>query len=219
MKIILNRAILLLGVALFFGCNENGEFNLWDSGPTRVGIQPLGSVSETEVDSVSNAIERMYDFEVLVFDHLDLPEEAYTEVRYPRYRADSLTRWLSKRVPDSVDMLLGLTNQDISITKYKDKQKGIIKEPEWQYRDFGIFGLGQVGGNSCVVSSNRLHKNVSDKVFYKRLTRISCHEVGHVLGLHHCPEENCLMNDANERIATIDNSSGKLCDKCWNEIH
>ena len=37
----------------------------------------------------------------------------------------------------------------------KKKNKGKIKEPEWMYKDFGIFGLGRVGGTPCVVSSNR----------------------------------------------------------------
>ena len=69
-----------------------------------------------------------------------------------------------------------------------------------------------------MVSSNRLHKGVDQAGFIKRLTRIACHEVGHVQGLHHCPEENCLMNDANERISTIDNSTGELCSKCWDKI-
>jgi len=118
--------------------------------------------------------------------------------------------------PDSIDILLGLTNQDISITKYDGNK---IKDPEWKYKDFGIFGLGRVNGTVCVVSSNRLHKGVSSKTFYKRLTRISCHEVGHVLGLRHCPEEKCLMNDANESIKTIDKSTGNLCESCWTKIH
>jgi len=48
--------------------------------------------------------------------------------------------------------------------------------------------------------------------------RISTHEVGHVLGLPHCPTPKCVMNDANESIKTIDKSTGDLCDKCWTEI-
>lgn len=219
MRINIWKAIPLLGVAFFCACSESGEFKIWDSGPTRVGIQPFGEVKQAEVDSVKSAIELMYDFEVVILDRISLPKMAYTEIRYPRYRADSLVKWISDHVPDTVDMVIGLTNKDISTTKYKDRKKKIIKEPQWQYRDFGIFGLGRVGGDACVVSSYRLHKNASTSLFYKRLTRISCHEVGHVLGLHHCPEKSCLMNDANETIKTIDNSTGELCEKCWSEIH
>ena len=65
--------------------------------------------------------------------------------------------------PDSVDIVVGLTNKDISITKYKDAARTKIKDPTWQYRDFGIYGLGRIGGSSCVVSSNRLRKNGTEK--------------------------------------------------------
>lgn len=182
-----------------------------------IGILPIGIVPVAEVDSVQNALYKMYGKTVVVLDAVDLPKMAYTEVRYPRYRADSLLRFLSNVKPDSIGIILGLTKQDISITKYQ--ANGVdIKEPEWKYKDFGIFGLGRVGGAVCVVSSNRLHKNVSDKLFFKRLTRIASHEVEHVLGLHHCEEKKCLMNDANESIKTIDKSTGNLCRKCWNRI-
>lgn len=221
MKKLMLWAIPFLGIAFFSSCNKNGEgFGIWESGPTRVAIQPFGKISQAQVDSVQSAVERMYEFEVVILDRVELPKMAFTEIRYPRYRADSIVEWLSNHLPDTVDMVLGLTDKDISVTKYKDRKKGIIKEPAWQYRDFGIFGLGRVGGDACVVSSHRLWaKGASAKSFYQRLTRISCHEVGHVLGLHHCPESNCLMNDANESITTIDNSNGVLCEKCWKEIN
>lgn len=190
----------------------------FEAGPVRVGIQPLGSISAKEVDSVANAVEKMYGFETVILIPSALPQSAFTEVRYPRYRADSLVLWLPSIKPDSITFILGLTNKDISVTKYKAGTRE-IKDPEWKYKDFGIFGLGSVGGAACVVSSNRLHKGVSDKTFYTRLTRISCHEMGHVFGLRHCPKANCLMNDANESIKTIDNSTGVLCQKCWAEIH
>lgn len=208
--------LLILVVAtiasLFFLPKDKPILSI-DNSPTVIGIQPFGSVPDREIDSVKVAMEEMYGFEVKVLDKVDLPDMAYTTIRYPRYRADSLVKWLAHSKPDSVDIIVGLTNKDISITKYKPGTKE-IKDPEWMYKDFGIFGLGQVGGAACVVSSNRLHKDVSTKKFFVRLTRITCHEVGHVLGLKHCPEPNCLMNDANESIRTIDNSTGVLCADC-----
>lgn len=223
MKIFSKRAILTItvGIAFFYSCDQGkNKFGIWNSGPTIVGIQPFGDIPQAQIDSVKNGIERFYDFEVTVLNRVELPKMAYTTIRYPRYRADSLVQWLSDHVPDTVDMLIGLTNKDISVTKYKDQHKTEIKEPVWKYKDFGIFGLGRVNGDACVVSSNRLwSKGANTKQFYNRLVRISCHEVGHVLGLRHCPERKCLMNDANESITTIDKSTGTLCENCWKEIH
>lgn len=211
--------LIIAGLGLFFFFP-----NLWKRAgqeigflPTTIAIQPYGNINSAEIDSVKSAIEFMYNREVAVLPTVELPSMAYTEIRYPRYRADSLVKWTAALKPDSFAIIVGLTNQDISITKYQEGSKR-IKEPEWMYKDFGIFGLGQVGGTSCVVSSNRLHKGVSDTKFFIRLNRIACHEVGHVLGLHHCPEKSCLMNDANESIKTIDKSTGVLCDKCARKI-
>ncbi len=181
----------------------------------KIGIQPFEDIDQKEIDSVKKAIETMYSFETVVLPKIDLPKMAFTTIRSPRYRADSLLYWLKQIQPDSIDITLGLTNKDISITKYK-KGTREIKNPNWKYKDFGIFGLGTVGGEVCVVSSNRLHSSKSK--FNKRLTRIACHEVGHVLGLFHCPNSKCLMNDANESIKTIDKSTGILCDDCINTI-
>ena len=223
-SIIMKRIILLLVILAAISCGilflspESKKIIGLDDQPPKIGILPFGSISNEEVDSVQTAIQQMYDFDVAVLNTEPMPEVAYTTIRYPRYRADTLLGWLADFRPDSIDILLGLTNKDISVTKYQEDGRA-IKEPEWKYKDFGIFGLGRVNGTVCVVSSNRLHKGVSDRKFYKRLTRISCHEVGHVLGLRHCPESNCLMNDANESIKTVDKSTGDLCQSCWNKIH
>ena len=140
-----------------------------------------------------------------------------TFIKSPRFRADSILNWLDRNRPDSIDIMLGVTKKDIAITKI-DKLTGKVKSPASKYTDWGIFGLGRVGGYSCVVSAYRLHKNAGKTKFYKRFTRIANHEIGHVLGLYHCPESNCLMNDANETIRTIDSSTGILCEKCRSGI-
>jgi len=193
-----------------------------DPAPTIVGVQPLGDVPDSEIVAVINAVREMYDYQVVELKRQDLPEMAYTEIRYPRYRADSILTWLCDEAyqsakPDSINIILSLTKADISITKY-NKETGEIKDPEWKYKDFGIFGLGRIHGGVCVVSSHRLANGVSQKIFQKRLTRIACHEVGHVLGLRHCPVQQCLMNDANESIRTIDKSTGELCSACKKKI-
>lgn len=204
-----------LVVFFIYSCTGDGQSPFFSK--KTIGIVPFGSIATEEVDSVCTSIQKMYNKEVVVLNQTELPNMAYTEIRYPRYRADSILRYLSSIKPDSISILVGLTNKDISITKYQANSTK-IKEPTWKYKDFGIFGLGQIGGSVCVVSSNRLHKNVSNALFYKRLTRIANHEVGHVLGLYHCPNEKCLMNDANESIKTIDKSTGTLCNACWNKV-
>ena len=101
--------------------------------------------------------------------------------------------------------------QDISITKYD--AEGRIKEPASKYRDFGIFGLGYVGGPSCVVSTHRLGDGRNHH-FFDRLKKIAVHEVGHNRSLPHCADTSCVMRDAVERIASIDRAGRSFCPAC-----
>lgn len=179
-----------------------------------IGILPYNGIKQADIDSVQQTLINTYGFKVVILDHIDLPESAFTTRRSPRYRADSLLRFQRRVKPDSISIIIGLTNKDISNTKIDPKTLN-VKEPQLIYVDWGIFGLGEVGGKSCVVSTNRLRKGVNTETYSTRLMRISTHEVGHVLGLPHCPTPKCVMNDANESIKTIDKSTGKLCDKCW----
>ena len=59
-----------------------------------------------------------------------------------------------------------------------------------------IFGLGSIGRTSCVVSIFRLgKKNVSGINLLERLVKAIHHEMGHTLGLDHCPHCGCLMEE------------------------
>jgi len=200
--------VALLLLSLCFSCQQSKT----DS-KTTIGILPYSNFNRTEIDSVKRVLELTYGFEVIILNPVDLPKQAFTTIRSSRYRADSLLRFESRFIPDSISIIIGLTNKDISTTKY-DSKTGEIKSPKNRYVDWGIFGLGQVGGTSCVVSTYRLKAKVSKSKFYTRLKRIATHEVGHVLGLPHCLSLKCVMNDANESIKTIDKSSGKLCEIC-----
>lgn len=179
--------------------------------PLVILVQPLGELPAAQLDSVRSALMEVHRARVFVAAPRDLPASAFTTVRTPRYRADTLIAWLRGIKPDSVDLILGITAQDISITKYD--AYGAVKEPIGKYRDFGVFGLGYIGGPSCVVSTFRLGDGHSP-AFYDRLMKITVHEVGHNRRLPHCPDPHCVMRDAVERMSTIDAAGRTLCARC-----
>ncbi|MFK8037092.1 MAG: hypothetical protein AB8B74_02285 [Crocinitomicaceae bacterium] len=178
-----------------------------------IGLQLLDEFTESELAVISDSLIHTFQCRVVVLPIKKAPDSHITRIKSFRYRADSLLNFLDQQKPDSIDVMLGLTKTDIAITKI-DKETGLVKTPKSTYTDWAIFGLGRVNGYSCVVSNYRLKKRVSNSGYLTRFTRICNHEVGHVFGLRHCPTLNCLMNDANETIKTIDKSSGKLCDSC-----
>jgi archaemetzincin len=171
---------------------------------TVIAIQPLGSVSTQYIEAVRKALTNAYGAKIIVYASLPMPQKAFVNIKTPRYRADILIDYLKSIKPDSADYILGLTEYDISITKTNGI--GRVKQPESRYNDFGIFGLGNKPGVSCVVSTFRLGKPNSELAF-NRLAKITVHEIGHNLGLNHCPDKKCVLTDAVEKISTIDNTT------------
>ena len=128
-----------------------------------------------------------------VSDPIQFPSSSRNSKR-GRYRADRLIRFLRNHTQEG-DVSIGLTHKDISTTKGK-------------YEDWGVMGLGYMPGKSCVVSSFRIRgKNKEEK-----FTKVVVHEFGHTRGLDHCPVKDCLMRDAEGKDHL--NEEKGFCDQC-----
>jgi len=202
----------LLGITMISACHDT------PSPPkiTTIGIQPYENFSPALMDTIERSLKEVYGFDLVRLPTQALPKWAFTTLRSPRYRADSLLKHLKRNRPDSINYMLGLTKKDISTTKRN--QDGSIKAPVNRYIDWGIFGLGYRPGPSCVVSIYRL-KNKNKTRYYNRIKKICMHEIGHCLGLPHCDNHpKCVMRDAAETIKTIDKVDLWLCDACKRQI-
>jgi archaemetzincin len=70
-------------------------------------------------------------------------------------------------------------------------------------------------GQAAVISSHRLRRGAKDGEHLRfRVTTTAVHEVGHTFGLDHCPEERCLMQDAQGGIENTDSATGHLGPEC-----
>ena len=182
-----------------------------DSHQTTVLVKQYKGFPKNEVDTVTTILQKVFGVKVIIAQNQELYENAFIDVKSPRYRADSIIKLQKTELKDSIDYILGLTSNDISTTKKDDS--GNVKKPEYKYQDWGIMGLAYCPGNSSIVSSFRIkHKNKA--VYFDRLKKVSVHEFGHNLGLPHCPDKKCVMTDAVESVSTIDNANLKLCDNC-----
>jgi archaemetzincin len=166
-----------------------------------VAIQPLGPVKAEEIGRVKAGILALYAVDVEVLAEKPLPKSAWYAPR-GRYKADKLLESLAADTPARFAKVVGVTTRDISTAK-------------GEIEDWGIFGLGTLGGRSCVVSTFRLRAGkAGDEVFRNRLVKIVNHELGHTFGLDHCPAAGCFMQDAGGKIATVDGESGQPCKDC-----
>tara|TARA_R110000751_G_scaffold59972_4_gene125531 strand:+ start:173 stop:781 length:609 start_codon:yes stop_codon:yes gene_type:complete len=202
----MKKLLVLISILALFSCSTKTK---------TIGIQPYGDIDSKVLDAMTEILKTSYQTQVYVLDKKKLPQEAFINIKSPRYRADSLLIDLKKQCPDSIDYIIGITSKDISTTKRNTN--GDIKTPESKYSDWGIFGLGYKPGKSCVVSTFRI-KNVEASLFKSRLQKISVHEIGHNMGLDHCKTEKCVMQDAVESINTVDLANFELCTNCHHKI-
>lgn len=187
-----------------------------DAKEKTVAIQPFEKNNPQLIDSISSAIKEVYGYNIIVLEAINYPKNSFINVKSPRYRADSIIKFLKTELPKNANYIIGVCEKDISTTK-KDS-KGNTLQPLSKYQDWGVFGLGYRPGISCVVSSFRTDK-LSSK-FYERMQKISVHEIGHNLGLPHCSYSKfCVMNDAAETIKTVDRVNLSLCENCKKKLN
>lgn len=155
-------------------------------------IQSFKDINQDTVVKIAEEIKNVYP-NVKVLNAIDFPANTYYKERN-RYRADSIIKFLNNKTKEGF-VVIGLTSKDISATRGKIK-------------DFGIMGLGYRPGKACVASNFRLSKENRDEQFYK----IAIHELGHTQGLPHCPEKMCFMRDAEGKNPT--NEETDFCKKC-----
>lgn len=205
-----NPILILLSFLIFMllGCSTK---------PKNIAIQPYTGISISVIDSLKKTIELTYKLPVCVLPIQQLPNEAFVNIKSPRYRADKIIAIQKAQKTDSIDCIIGLTNKDISTTK-KD-ENGDVKTPLSKYQDWGVIGLGYRPGPSCVVSTFRIQTKNPD-LLLERFKKVCIHELGQNMGLKHCTHDpTCCMRDAAETVKTIDKVELKLCDYCLSNIN
>jgi archaemetzincin len=167
----------------------------------RVYLQPLGTaLPDADTALVETAMREVLGVEVRRLERAELPASAYYRPRR-RYRAERLLTYLNTRLPAGEARILGLTGADISTTKD-------------QHPDWGVLGLGELPGTATVISAFRCHKKARGPEHARqRLAKVAVHEIGHTLGLEHCPTVGCLMEDAAGKVTTCDREYD-FCARC-----
>ncbi len=168
-----------------------------------LAIIPFKGVDLRLVTDIQTGLRKQLDVECTTLDEVLLPDFAFYKLRQ-RYIADSLLVFLCSINNKRFEKVIGVTVKDIAT------RKGDIE-------NWGILGLGSCPGESCVVSAFRAGRNkVGYKIFLKRMTTLSLHELGHTYGLLHCPVDTCLMKDAAGKMNLDD--ADVYCSGCRSQL-
>ena len=85
-----------------------------------------------------------------------------------------------------------------------------------------IFGQAYLNGNSGIVSVYRLSNErygigKDDEIIVDRFRKEVIHELGHMFGLIHCYDSDCVMRSSTY-VEDIDQKSHNLCVKCKSQL-
>jgi archaemetzincin len=168
-----------------------------------VHLVAIGAVPKETIEQTSKSLHEAAPIDVVIEPGRALPKSAAT-VEKDRWSADALLTFLEDVPSAPGHKVMGITEVDIVTPK-----NGI---PRW-----GILGLGSLDGKTSVISTYRMRRKweggAPEAVVRDRLAKISLHELGHTLGLDHCPNKGCVMEDGHGTVKTVD-AETVLCAKC-----
>lgn len=184
MKPNLALVILITGI-LTTGCSKF-RFNFLQEKDKLVAIQPLGDFDTSESVIIRKEIERFYDKKVIILNPIAIPPGYMVSQSNGLYEADSILNLLSSLLNDTITEVVGLTHTDIcTLREAPDMQD----RPAF-YDIKNIFGIAHLPGHVCLISDYRL-KDPDPSVLQHRIKTVLLHEMGHNLGLAHCPATQC----------------------------
>lgn len=193
------------------GCEQKTK--LKHQSTVKLALQPYEDFSNKDLVMATKVLDSFFEMEITVLPSRKIDPRAFVQIKMPRYRADSIIKFQKEFLKEtSFDYILGLTHKDISTTK---KEKVHLNST---YYDWGILGLAYLDGFSCVISTDRMSKDIAPKKFGLRFRKVVIHEFGHNLNLPHCPNKKCVMTSAVESMANIDRADLSFCKKCTNKM-
>lgn len=174
-------------------------------------LQPIGtfnSLQVKQIELVRQYLQIFFQLETKVLKDVSndiIPNHARRigDVGQEQFLAGYiLTDVLKKEKPDKGVALMAITEKDL------------YPKPEWNY----VFGLASYRDKIAVSSMYRMQKEADFNLSLDRLLKICSHEIGHMFGLYHCIEANCVMNGTNSMIET-DRHSIRLCSLCQRKLN
>lgn len=173
--------------------------------PPMYYVRPLGDVAPAHARYACKVVREVFRLRCRVLRARPLPTEALDRERH-QYDADRLVEALFADLPSDGIGLIAVTNADLH-----EAGRGSF-----------VFGLASLIDRVGVVSLSRFRgtwwgEPADSRRFAERYFKVLIHEVGHTLGVAHCPNRRCAMRD-DRTLADLDASPTTFCDRCRAEL-
>jgi archaemetzincin len=166
-----------------------------------INLVPCGKVPPGLLSYLQDGIAKELKAEVSqAGKEVPLPSGAY-DPRRRQYRAEAFMPLLAPFRTGNNGLVLGVTGVDLFV-------------PELNF----VFGLAEPRQKSAIISLARLQPEfyglpADPNLFKERALKEAIHELGHLLGLGHCPNPTCVMFFSNS-LADTDRKGQGFCNKC-----
>lgn len=192
----------------------DSKFNVPNSERNIIYLRPIGkfnSFQSKQISLLKEYIAIFYNLKTVVLPPNEssiVPDyyqrfNGWNQQLHAGYIIDSV---LIKQIPKNAIALMAISELDI------------YPKDDWNY----VFGLGSYRNKVGVTSIYRFNEEDFNETKFNtgllRLLKVSTHEIGHMFGLKHCINANCLMNGSNN-MEEIDSHPSRLCSLCQQKIH
>lgn len=165
-----------------------------------IALIPFGDVPEEVLTDLAAGLTNVFGLPVRREPAFADPAYAFDE-KSGQFSCMPIMTELLRRRPMDAERVIGVTTHDLFI-------------PMLSF----VFGLAQLSGPVCVISTARLHQSFyrlpeNRDLLRHRVLKEAVHELGHTFGLVHCEERNCAMSLANT-IQHVDHKRADLCPAC-----
>ena len=161
-------------------------------------LKPIGHIEEEILADLKEALGSIFSLTVEIDSPMEIPSGAYDPGR-DQYEASVILVEMMGSLPDGESKVLGIIDRDIYV-------------PQLNF----IFGLAS--SRTAIISITRLREEyyglpANEELFKERFVKEAVHEIGHMFGLKHCANRNCVMHFSNS-LEDTDIKDRRFCNKC-----
>jgi archaemetzincin len=169
----------------------------------RVRLVSVGSLPPALLGFLQEGVTRELGAAVRMGENLPLP--ASCPEGFSQYPGASFLAALAAARPPGDEVILGVTGVDLTA-------------PGLNF----VFGLADPPSRAAVISLARLYPEFygqprNPALFKERAVKEGVHELGHLLGLGHCPDPACVMSFSNS-LADTDRKGPGFCKPCREKL-